>query len=266
MNQHPIIKNNCFFPTFTMFFPLVFTKVSSIPTSPGLQFRLRFHLPQHSASAPPRRRREGGAQGGQGQGQGATWGGHGKVPVQRCEQLGFTGEILKTWWFQMVQDILNLFLFRDWRNVIQYGSKLQTDLWFAGWLAPMIGWSLQCCSFFCGLSIAAERCRNLCYMNMTQKMLWDSKVTICYPLPYTKVLRSKQLPHHPLSTPNWVVQRRRTGSTWNASASGFSHFSSVKSIGGIGHFHIQHISTFTCTWLITRNSKSFFFLFVYVIL
>jgi hypothetical protein len=128
MNQHPIIKNNCFFPLSPCFSHWFSPRFSSIPTCPGLQFRLRFHLPQHSASAPPRRRREGGAQGGQGQGQGTTWGGHGKVPVQRCEQLGFTGEILKTWWFQMVQDILNLFLFRDWRNVIQYGSKLQTDL------------------------------------------------------------------------------------------------------------------------------------------
>ena len=159
----------------------------------------------------------------------------------------------------MVQDILNLFLFRDWRNVIQYGSKLQTELWFAGWLAPMIGWSLQCCSFFVACPSRLKGVET--YVTWT----WRKKcceiprlpyVTICYPLPYTKVLRSKQLPHHPLSTPNWVVQRRRTGSTWNASASGFSHFSSVKSIGGIGHFHIQHISTFTCTWLITRNSKS----------
>lgn len=71
---------------------------------------------------------------------------------------------------------------------------------------------------------------------------------ICY---YTKVLRSKHDPNssntpttaHPLSTPNWIVQRRRTGSTWNASASGFSHFSSVKSIGRVGHFQssrVQH--------------------------
>ena len=61
MNQHPIIKNNCFFPTFTMLFPLVFTKVFFHPHLPGAPVPTSISPPSalgFCATTPaPRRRR-----------------------------------------------------------------------------------------------------------------------------------------------------------------------------------------------------------------
>jgi hypothetical protein len=265
MNQHPIIKNNCFFPTFTMLFPLVFTKVFFHPHLPGAPVPTSISPPSalgFCATTPaPRRRRPRRPGPRPGHDVGRPWEGASSTARKK---LGFTGEIFKTWWFQMVQDNVQesriswmyfcLEIGKMWFNMFQ-SSKRTCDLpecWPPWWVG-----ACNVAFVFCGLSIAAERCRNLCYINiyinMTQKCCEITRLPYVTPAIYyhiLNILRSSapnMIQHQPLSTPNWVVQRRRTGSTWNASASGFSHFSSVKSIGGIGHFQIQQGSTFTCT-------------------
>ena len=107
-------------------------QVFAIPNLPpgSLQFRLRLHLPQHSAAAPPRRRRGegGGAADGQGQGQAAAGGGHGKARLLgKLEMWEGYGYIMDTLCIAIVGNILGIFRNHIADYTAQYSVKVSTN-------------------------------------------------------------------------------------------------------------------------------------------